>query len=136
MATLIKIDKNGTRYFEEVCSCEKCGGTGTFECGIYVNSHVVNADDEAVANSCAMEYDSVVAILLHIENLGLVAIHRDGSSIGARELISGDGGEGRFNGGVAEDCVDARIAVDRYAVGRHRDERHIVGRKIRNRQVH
>lgn len=28
--TLVKTDKNGTRYFEEKCSCWKCNGTGTY----------------------------------------------------------------------------------------------------------
>ncbi|MBO7669884.1 MAG: hypothetical protein J6S60_04770 [Oscillospiraceae bacterium] len=36
MATMIKIDKNGSKYFEEVCSCPKCGGSGTFE-WLFVN---------------------------------------------------------------------------------------------------
>ena len=31
MATLIRIDRNGSKYFEETCACDKCHGTGTFE---------------------------------------------------------------------------------------------------------
>lgn len=37
MRTLIKTDKNGTRYYEETCRCWKCSGTGTYTWGAVVN---------------------------------------------------------------------------------------------------
>lgn len=30
-ATLIKIDRNGSKHFEEIRACDKCGGSGNFE---------------------------------------------------------------------------------------------------------
>lgn len=37
MATLIKTDGNGTRYFEETIKCDKCGGAGTYEWGGFID---------------------------------------------------------------------------------------------------
>lgn len=33
-ATLVKVDKNGTKYYEQVCTCGKCNGTGII--GYYI----------------------------------------------------------------------------------------------------
>ena len=37
--TLIKTDKNGTKYFREECKCTKCGGTGTYRWGACINGN-------------------------------------------------------------------------------------------------
>lgn len=35
--TLIREDKNGTKYYHNVCACGKCGGTGIIPCYITIN---------------------------------------------------------------------------------------------------
>lgn len=37
MKTLLRTDKNGTKYYEEECNCWKCGGTGIYYWGNVVN---------------------------------------------------------------------------------------------------
>lgn len=37
MARLIRTDRNGTRYFEEIVNCDKCGGAGTYEWGGFID---------------------------------------------------------------------------------------------------
>jgi hypothetical protein len=37
MATLIKIDRNGSKHFEGIVECDKCGGTGTYTWGGTIN---------------------------------------------------------------------------------------------------
>lgn len=34
MKTLVKTDRNGTKYYEETCRCWKCNGTGIYSWGI------------------------------------------------------------------------------------------------------
>ena len=35
--TLIRTDRNGTKYYRAECSCWKCGGTGTYQWGAIIN---------------------------------------------------------------------------------------------------
>lgn len=37
--TLVKTDRNGTKYWEVSCKCEKCGGTGTYRWGACINGN-------------------------------------------------------------------------------------------------
>ena len=37
MKKLIKVDRNGTKYFEESCTCWKCGGSGIYQWGMSLN---------------------------------------------------------------------------------------------------
>ena len=37
MKKLVKVDRNGTKYFEESCTCWKCGGSGIYEWGAIIN---------------------------------------------------------------------------------------------------
>ena len=37
MATLIKIDKNGSKHYEGMVKCDRCGGTGTYVWGAIIN---------------------------------------------------------------------------------------------------
>ena len=37
MKKLVKVDRNGTKYFEESCTCWKCGGSGVYEWGAIIN---------------------------------------------------------------------------------------------------
>lgn len=37
--TLVKTDRNGTKYWEVSRKCEKCGGTGTYRWGACINDH-------------------------------------------------------------------------------------------------
>ena len=37
MKKLIRTDRNGTKYFEEACTCWKCNGSGTYEWGACIN---------------------------------------------------------------------------------------------------
>lgn len=35
MATLIKIDKNGSKHWKGQCTCDRCGGTGIYYVGVH-----------------------------------------------------------------------------------------------------
>ena len=37
MATLIKIDRNGSKHYEGMVECDRCGGTGTYVWGAIIN---------------------------------------------------------------------------------------------------
>lgn len=37
MAKLIKIDKNGSKHYEGMVACDRCGGTGTYVWGAIIN---------------------------------------------------------------------------------------------------
>lgn len=39
MATLIKIDRNGSKHYEGMVKCDRCGGTGTYVWGAIINGH-------------------------------------------------------------------------------------------------
>ena len=39
MATLIKVDRNGSKHFEGMVKCDRCGGTGTYVWGAIINGN-------------------------------------------------------------------------------------------------
>ena len=52
MATLIKIDKNGTKYFEGYQPCDRCGGKGVYIIGVCNGQPVLSPVDGGQCFKC------------------------------------------------------------------------------------
>lgn len=52
MATLIKIDRNGSKHFEGLMTCDRCNGRGWFAVGVHNGQLVPSHVDNAVCWKC------------------------------------------------------------------------------------
>lgn len=53
MAELIKIDKNGTKYYRGLVTCDRCGGKGYYAIGVRNGQPVLSPVDGGVCFKCA-----------------------------------------------------------------------------------
>ena len=52
MATLIKVDKNGTKYWQGLVKCDRCGGEGYYIIGVNNGRPVLSPVDNGVCFKC------------------------------------------------------------------------------------
>lgn len=52
MANLIKVDRNGTKYYEGDVTCTRCGGTGVYIMGICNGQPVLSPVDNGICFKC------------------------------------------------------------------------------------
>ena len=52
MATLIKIDRNGSKHYEGMVTCDRCGGTGYYAIAVCNNQPVLSPLDGGVCYKC------------------------------------------------------------------------------------
>ena len=52
MATLIRIDRNGTKYYEGMVTCDRCGGRGWYAVGVHNGRLIPARPDNAICYQC------------------------------------------------------------------------------------
>lgn len=52
MATLVKVDKNGSKHWRETVTCDRCSGRGWYAVGVHNGELVPTIVDEAVCYKC------------------------------------------------------------------------------------
>ena len=52
MATLIRIDRNGTKYYEGLVDCDRCGGEGIYYIGVHNGKPLPSWVDNGVCFKC------------------------------------------------------------------------------------
>lgn len=53
MATLIRTDRNGTRYYEGLVECDRCGGVGIYYIGVHNGKPLPSWVDQGVCFKCS-----------------------------------------------------------------------------------
>lgn len=52
MATLIRTDRNGTKYYEGMVTCDRCGGRGWYAVGVHNGQLIPARPDNAICYQC------------------------------------------------------------------------------------
>ena len=52
MATLIRVDRNGTKYYEGMIECDRCGGVGIYYIGVHNGQPLPSWVDNGVCFKC------------------------------------------------------------------------------------